>query len=357
MDKKMTKVLAITAVALFCISAAAIVLTNDDSSAADKKTYNMYVEIVNADGYTIPKTTWVRFTCDATNESLVEEANKAVAATPGLEKMSLTLGKYGPSFKYTDGHGASCYYEKDGNWTRVAKGAEDYLSTTTIGVAVNYGCIDTATYNSLTEAQKANWTADPYPSAGYEYYKNLGAKVTDVPEVMSRHIYVEIINAEGKVDSSKWVGYDSYKTLDSYISATTLALAANGLEKVKAAESMYGGVWWTYDGAGLSTSYYAKDGKWVSVEDTTGEYVNNDTIALATNHGTISKAVFDALSESEQKNWRFTDWGGDYDYAKVINEATDGYKSPSNNMVLYIVIGVVAVVAVVAIAFFIIKKK
>ena len=360
MNGRNKKTLAIAAVAMFCLSAVAVVLAIDDSSADDeKKTYNMFVEIINADGHTVAKTTWVRFTCDATNESLVEEASKAIAATPGLEKMSITLGKYGPSVSYTGGHGSSCFYEKDGDWARVSKGSENYLSTTTIGFAVNYGYIDTATYEALTTEQKALWTADPYPSAGWEYYLTApAAKVSDVPELMERHLYVEIINAEGKVDTTKWIEYDSYKTLDGFISATTLALAANELDKVKATESMYGGVWWTYDGAGLSTSYYAKDGEWKSVEDTTADYVNNDTISLATNHGTISKAVFDALSSDEQKNWKYTEWGGDYDYAKIITESTTGYKpAEKNNLVLYIVIGVVAVVAIAAIAFFLMKKK
>ena len=51
-------------------------------------------------------------------------------------------------------------------------------------------------------------------------------------------------------------------------------------------------------------------------------------------------------------------WKDSYNTYHFIPETSANYyKSSSNNLVLYIVIGVVAVVAVAAIAFFVFKKK
>lgn len=350
--------MALAVVAVFCVAAISAVFASDESSAASSKTYNVYVEVIDADG-TLESSRWVRFTAEETFESFTVEGTKALAAA-GLSKMSFKISeKYGMSIGYDDTPGYNaCYYAKDGAWAEVESAKTDYLPNTTIGFAVNNGYISEAKHSALPATEQSKWNLKGF-GGDYEYIKLLEAAPTAVPEVKTYHTYVEVINEQGKVDKSKWFTFDGYKDIYGFIGAANLAYAAD--EDFKDLSISFAGGWASINyKSGFNGSYVVKDGKWTATADTATEYIASDAIAMVVWHGYIGDTLYDSMTDDEKKNWADSGMGaGDYHYIKVVSESVDGYKSDDkkSNTTLYIGIGVAVVVVLAAAAFIFIKKK
>lgn len=346
---KYSKVLSVAIVALFCLTAAAAIMTSDDSSAADVSEHNIYVEVVdNAQG-AVSKSIWILVKCENTTDAFIAEANRVAASMDFPLVFAMSGDNLGVQY---DGSGNNaCWYAKDGAWAVSSKPAEDYVANNaTIGFAVKTGWIGSAAYDLLTDAQKAKWQEDAM-MPGY-YMKKVDVKVTDVPEKKTYHVLGKVIKDDLSVETSKWVEFENYKTIDGFAAGANKAFADAGMDKVK-----FVGSWATYDGSENNTSVTVKDGKWAYSDNPVADYVTDEAVAFAFQNGYITTEKYNSLSDDGKKEWNSTGWADPYAYRWNFTDPIDGYKSANNNMILYIAIGVVAVIAVAAIVFFVIKRK
>ena len=346
---KSSKVLTIAISALFCLTVAGAIFTSDDSSAAEKTAHNIYIEVVSNPEGALDSSFWMLVECENTNDAFIAQANK-VAKAAGIDLTFAMSGDY-LSVTYGGGGSSACWYEKDGAWAAMDKTDEQYANSSVIGLALKTGWINSTQYDALTDAQKAKWQADSM-MPGY-YMKKVDAKVTDVPETKTYHILGKVIKDDFSVETSKWVEFTNYKTIEGFAAGANMAFAEAGMDKVT-----FAGSWATYDGSGNNVSVTVKDGKWAYSDNPDTDYVSDEAVAFAFLNGYIDGEKYNALSDDGKKNWNETGWGGDYAYRWNFTDPVDGYKpSSNNNLVLYIAIGVVAVIAVAAIAFFVFKKK
>ena len=348
---KYSKVLTIAISALFCLTVAGAIFTSDDSSAAEKTAHNIYIEVVSNPEGALDSSFWMLVECENTNDAFIAQANK-VAQALGFDLTFAMSGDY-LSVTYGGGGSSACWYEKDGVWAAMDKTDEQYANSSVIGLALKTGWINSTQYDALTDAQKAKWQADSM-MPGY-YMKKVDAKVTDVPETKTYHVLGKVIKDDLSIETSKWIEFENYKTPEGFVIGANFAFADAGMDKVK---FTIGGdyIGSQYGDSYNNCSYYAKDGKWVAVDDTKAQYVSGDSVAFGFVNGYINGEKYNSLSDDAKKDWKDSGYPDSYIY--VFSDAIDGYKpSSNNNLVLYIAIGVVAVIAVAAIAFFVFKKK
>ncbi len=325
--------------------------TSECPAAPAKISVNCYIEYISTEG-TVTESEWVEFDAVKTVKSFIANANEAfeTAETDVVASES----KYGISFAYDGSGNNSTYYGKDGKWVAVAETSKDYFNEY-IALAVGNGYITKAVYDKLSVDNQKAWK-DTTLGDPYAYQKIVDARM--VIDKSAINCFVEKIDEKGKVTESKWVEINAQKTNQSLIYNGNKAFAAAGLDGLEFSVSEYG-VGVTYNDSGNNSTYYAKDGKWVAVANSSTDYLN-DEIALAVGNGYITKAVYDKLSADEQKAWKDTTLGDSYAYQKIVSEPVDGYKSASsdNNNNTGLIIGVVVVVIVViAIGAFVFFKK
>ena len=356
METKTSKLVALMIVSLFCVTAFAVVFS-EDTAAADTKTYRIYVEVIDDDG-TVETAEWVKFNSEATNEAWAKAATAAMKAY-GIADVTFTVNDGGIWVNSAAPGYNATYYAEGEKWVSITDIKTQYVEKTVIGMAVQNGYISETVYNDLSpESEKANWTYVGY-GGDYDYMKLLEAKANAYPESMTYHIFIEIIKEDGTVESSKWVNFDSDKTAAAFVASANKAFADNGLSKVVLTKSGTTYISVKYDGSGNTHSQYAKDGKWVNVSDTAVQYVGNAVLTFAVNHGYIGKDVYNALSDEQKKAWQpgdMGDWPG-YEYMRDCKESTTGYESSSGMGIgLYIGIAVAVIVVIALAAFFLLKK-
>ncbi len=343
------KALTLAIVAMFCLTAAICVIDDKDASAADTVEHYAYFEIVSEDGL-VTDSDWVKFTSENNAADFVEKANAAFAY-------------YGYEVKFTyttyitvdyEGYSATYVGSEDGkSWVSVTETQTQYPAAKYLSFSLVNGYITEAAYANV--ADKDAWTSTGWGDP-YAYMKVPAVKTTDAdshtfPEEYTSHIFVEIIGADGKDTSSKWIEFTTLKTQKSFIANANTAFANNGLSKLTFSSSG----WVSYDGGSNNATYYAKDKKWAEVQSSS-DYYSNDTVALAVGNGYITKSVYNALSDSEKESWKDTTWGDPYAYMKIVDESTTGYEpSKSNNAAL--IIGIVVVVVILAAGIFFFTKK
>ena len=292
---------------------------NDGASVnKDVKTYRIYIEVIDDDG-TVELTEWVKFDSEPNNDAWAEAATTAVAAY-GIADLTFTAKEDGIWVNSAAPGYNATYYAEGENWVAITDTLTQYVEKTVIGLAVQNGYISEMVYSLLPMSEKANWTYVGY-GGDYDYMKLLEAKANAYPESMTYYVFVEIIKADGTVETSKWIKFDSDKTAAAFVASANKAMADNGLSKVVLTKSgTYISV--KYDGSGNTHSQYAKNGKWINVSDTTTEYVGNAVLTFAVNHGYIGTDVYNALSDEQKKAWQpgdMGDWPG-YEYMRDCQE-------------------------------------
>lgn len=347
------KALTMAVVAMFCLTAVVCVVSDADTSADDTVEHFLYFELVNEDGM-VTDSDWIKFTSKADLADFIEQANKAFAYY-GYPEIKYTEGKSLVSVKYNGEGSTSCFVgSEDGKeWVKVTKTKEQYQVAKYIGIALQNGYVSKEVYEEKL-ADNDKWVIDPKGMGSYYAYKMVDVNTTDVPKEFpaefTSHIFVEVIGADGKDVSSKWIEFQTLKTLKSFVANANEALANEGFVDIVFLSSG-----WLK--TGINATFYAKDGKWVAVEKTETDYLN-DTIALATGNGYIGPDVYNALSDAEKKTWKDTGYPGAYQYMKEVSESTTGYKSDDDSNTGLIVGVVVAVVALLAVGvFFFLRKK
>ncbi len=322
--------------------------TSECPAAPAQISVNCYIEYISADG-AVTGSEWVEFDTLKTVKSFVANANAAFKAA-GSEVVA-SEGKYGVSIAYGTSGNNSTFYAKDGKWTAVAKTSEDYFNEY-IALAVGNGYISKTVYDALSEDAKKAWYDTTY-EGDWQYQKIIDARI--VVDKTLINCFVEKVDEKGKVTESKWVEINAQKTNQSLIYNGNKAFAAAGFDGLEMSVSSYG-VSVTYNGSMNNSTFYAKDGKWVAVEKTAEDYLN-DEIALVIGNGYISKTVYDALSADEQKAWKDTGYEGAWQYQKIVSEPVDGYKPASSDNTGLIIGAVVVVIVVIAIGAFVFFKK
>ncbi len=344
------KALTLAIVAMFCLTAVICVIDDKDSSAADSVEHYAYFEIVSEDGL-VTSSDWVKFTSTNDAADFVEKANTAFA-----------YYGYDVKFTYTtyitvdyEGYNACYVGSEDGkSWVEVTETQKQYPAAKYLAFSLANGYISEATYANV--ADKTVWKSTGWGDP-YAYIKAPAAKTTDAdthtfPEEYTSHIFVEVIGADGKDTTTKWVEFTTLKTKQSFIANANTAFANNDLSKLTFSSSG----WVSYDGSSKNATYYAKDKEWAEVNDSS-EYYKNDTVALAVSNGYITKDVYNALSDSDKKTWKDTTWGDPYAYMKIVDESTTGYEPSKSNNNTALIIGIVVVVAVLAVGIFFFTKK
>ena len=345
------KALTLAIVAMFCLTAVICVIDDKDSSAADSVEHYAYFEIVSEDGL-VTSSDWVKFTSANDAADFVEKANAA-----------FTYYGYEVQFTYKsyitvdyEGYNACYIGSEDGkSWVASQQTEKDYPAAKYLAFSLGNGYINEATYANV--ADKTVWTStgwgDPYAYIKYPAAKTTDADTHTFPEEYTSHIFVEIIDANGKDTSTKWVEFTTLKTLTSFVANANTAFVNNGLSKLTFSSSG----WVTYDGSYSNATYYAKDKKWVAVGSDASDYLN-ETVALAVGNGYISDAVYNTLSDADKETWMESGSGaGSWAYQKVIQESTTGYEPSKSNNNTALIIGIVVVVAVLAVGIFFFTKK
>ncbi len=346
------KALTLAIVAMFCLTAAICVIDDKDASAADTVEHYAYFEIVSEDGL-VTSSDWVKFTSENTAADFVEKANAAFAYYGYEVKFTYT------TYITVDYEGSSACYvgSEDGkSWVTAQTTEKDYPAAKYLSFSLVNGYITEAAYANV--ADKDAWTSTGYGDP-WAYMKVPAVKTTDAdshtfPEEYTSHIFVEVIGADGKDTSTKWIEFTTLKTLQSFVANANTAFANNGLSKLTFSSKG----WVTYDGSSSNATYYAKNGEWVAVTDTATQYFI-DSVALAVGNGYISDTVYNALSDAEKKTWMESGMGpGAWAYQKVVSESTTGYEpSKSNNNNTALIIGIVVVVVILAAGIFFFTKK
>ncbi len=352
------KALTLAIVAMFCLTAVICVIDDKDASAADSIEHYLYFEVVSDDGL-VTSSDWIKFTSTTDATDFVEKANAAFAYYGYTNIKYVDKGTW-ISITYDSKGASSCFVgSEDGkSWVKVDDTKGQYPNAKYIGLALNNGYISKDVYDKLDDDQKKNWS-ETTMSGSYAYVKStIEAKTTDAdshtfPEEYTSHIFVEVIGADGKDTSTKWIEFTTLKTLQSFVANANTAFANNGLSKLTFSSSG----WVTYDGGYNNATYYAKNGEWVAVTDTATQYFI-DSVALAVGNGYISDTVYNALSDAEKKTWMESGMGpGAWAYQKVVSESTTGYEPSKSNNNTALIIGIVVVVVILAAGIFFFTKK
>ena len=320
---------------------------SDDSDAADK-TVNYQFNLQLSDG-----------------------TNKVTDDLKVQKETNISKDSYLKALKAALDDGGYTYVIKDSGWiTSITKDDVTYASKGTweqegyYGFAIYYpvdgGWNTTSTYDESTtfsivldEYKFTNPASDKYKDSGFGYWTLLPTvNVVDYTDG-KYHFNLQLNNGEKSINV--WLKAQSTSSLskDAYVKALKAALDDGGytyvikdsgwITSITKDDVTYAskGTWEQegYYGFGV---YYANGEYWLP----TGDY----------SEGNVFSIVLDEYKFTDPKSDAYYDSGFGY-WVLLPTESTDAYEDGgSNNLVLYIVIGVVAVVAIAAVAFFVIKK-
>lgn len=327
--------------------------------------HSIYFEII-APNATVASSGWIGFTSTTDGSDF---ADKATAAFAGAGYPQVKCQVYGGDyimFNYGSSVSTVCYVGSNNSDWSFVNNTSEYLTARYIGLALNNGYISDTLYDSLGDAQKESWTSSGMGKGDYAYMKILDQRpnssdLADHPHSRLCHVYVEVIDENGKIDRSYWFEFEAYPTMQAYTVNANTVFTNGGLPNLQFEviefQDPTGKL--TYNGEIMNDKFYANGDKWVKVTDQE-QLCLNDVTALAVGHASISKSVYDKLSDSDKKSWELDSTTGEYN--KVVTVSTSGYEPSSggndgNNTGLIIGIVIVVVVVVAAGAFFFVKRK
>jgi len=354
---KHAKMLAIVAVAVFCVSAFAVAINVDNSSAeGEKLTYSFYLELKDGENSYKARLADVEVDGTAPTGELYKTALVKAATAAGL---TVNLSAYGmvssivtPDHTYANSGdwGSTNYkdfavYYYDGEWK-----ASNLADKTMLAIV-----FDLYAFSEPSDASK-------YCKQQMEGYDPYWTALPTV-EVVEYKIFIDCVDEDG-TKFSKWTSSTQFgKSGNSLKSAKVLGPRAAGFEvenkwtvgmkKVVADGHTYSdrNSWgdenyWSFAG------YRADGDKWVPVQATDVE----TSLVYAYTYNLYK--ITDPKDDTYYHHINEPGMEGQEWWTKLPSVSpSDADKKENNNLVLYIVIGAVAVVAVAAVAFFLLKKK
>ena len=349
MDSK--KLLAAAVVAMFCITAYAVIDTGDASDAASKK-YELYVEILG-DDHTVEDYAYVYFESDADNEKYCKAANDALSKA-GYGDVTFTYSEeYGISVAYKGDIYNACYYSDKTSWVAITDTAVDYINNAKAGLAVNGGSITEDVYDSLPEYEKENWV-----DIGWGYYQKLLEAPGTIGEVKNYFAYLCIIDDDLVSVEIQTIEFSAENNESAWIfgfNQATKALGNSIFSKVKASKSFWGGVSIDYAGISSTASWVKENSKWVSVTDTGKQYVSGNSLDFELKNGWISEDQYNKLSDDQKAFWvkdssAMGTWYQRMASGELVDDVLD----------VMLIVGIVIIVIIVILVVFLIfrsKKK
>lgn len=350
-DLDSKKLIAAVVVAMFCVTAYAVIDTGDASDAASKK-YELYVEILG-DDHTVKDYAFVYFESEADNEKYCEAANSALSKA-GYGDVKLALSEYGISVTYKDDFNSSTWYSNGDVWVPVSKTESDYIDNAKSGLAVNGGWIDQETYDDLPAYEQSNWASD---SAMPGYYQKVVEAPAKVGEIKDYFVYLTVVANDLvsiEVQSIEFKAENNYAAWVFAFNQATKALGNSIFAKVNAA--YFDGYIMISYGENANTASWVKESKkWVSVSDSVKQYTSGNTLDFELQNGWITEAQYKGLPESEQAFWVKDSSGmGDYYQRMASGELVDDVLDfVLIAGIIFLVVVVVIVVVIIVIA----KKK
>ncbi len=166
------KILAVAVVALFAATAF-VAFAGEETDAANKE-YNIYFEVLTADGK-VTASDWKSFEYDGTNADWAakvaplykEFVQKNASKARDVDAYTVTANSTGISFGY-DGkpytYWAGTFYNKSGSWSMVFDTSEDYTGSNTASVRV----YETGAYGVFIDATELPVGADATKYYSYE---------------------------------------------------------------------------------------------------------------------------------------------------------------------------------------------
>ena len=346
------KIMTAAVVAMFCLAAFAFILGGDSYDAADKKTYELYLEIIEDDG-TVSNTAYVYFDSEADNEKYAAAANAAFVAA-GLSDITVTISQSGGIwFNYKDGSNAT-FYSDGTKWVDVAKTEKDFIENTKACAALGNGYISEDVYDELSDLDKTMWKETGWGGA-YAYIK-IPEDAGTFDKILNYTVNMTLIDDDLVRTTADTITFQSENTPDAWCYAINNAVKGNSVfSKLEATAGLFLTI--TFDGSYSNATYYKADGKWVDSMDPATDYVSGAELDFELKNGYISEEKYNALSKGQKECWKKTDMGGDYTYQRLA-QATPGSDSSGNdNTMLYIGIAIVVIVIIAAGVFFFVKKK
>lgn len=355
---KHAKMLAIVAVAVFCVSAFAVAIDVDNSSAdGETLTYSFYLEMndgTNKYSGRLPDATVAGATSTGAtySEALVAACTEAKGAAVSADGMtsSITIdGKTFASSPFADWgtdhyYNFAVFYDDNGAWKPV-----DNFSESTVIVIV----FDKYLFEEPSDASKyykndayppAYWTL--LPTVEFVEYK-IFFDLNDGDKSFSKWITSKQLGISGEsLKSARALGAKEagFTVENNAKYATSIkSITANDYKYVSHGEYPSADYW--------NFSAYCKNGDKNEWKD-----LQADDLTTATTVAHVYNKY--AFEDPKDDTYFYHAPVGSMDafWTKLPSESPEK-SGNNNNIVLYIAIGAVAVVAVAAIAFFLLKKK
>lgn len=356
---KHAKLFAILAVAAFCISAFAVAIDTEDSSAdGEKLTYSFYIQLKDGSNTFNMRLGDVEVAGSEPASSLYKAALKEAIAAAGAtitfksetSNMITDITAGGHSYTKSGTSGTDPFYSfavyklVDKTWE------ESNLSdTTTFAIVFDK-------YEYTKPADESKYLHHDGGSGYSEYWTAL-----PTVDIVDYKIFIDCKDSDGS-SFSKW------------IYSTQMGISGNSLISARAQGAKAAG--FTVNGSSTYATYIlgvSADGHdYVSHGTYMGEDYYDFAAFCETSDGKwkdMTEADFDTATVVAHtfNLYKFTDpqddsyykmnmGYGDY-WVKAPSQSPSGDDAKDNNLVLYIVIGAVAVVAVAVVAFFLFKKK
>ena len=275
---------------------------------AEMTDYEIYYQIIGDNGKTTSRDC-IKFespSCD--NYYYLDAVNEAFAEKE--VPVVFSESTWGISVKY-DGSGINaCYYYNydTEKYTLIQSTGTQYSGSTLVALMLGHGYISAEIYNALTDDEKAGYEATTM-SGDYAYVK--------IPDLYDYTIKYEVINDDGTTSTTTGsVNFSiPFCGVEYFVSEANEAFKAVSVDAELTISDTYITV--SYGESTNSATYYYDGSKWVAVQDTMKEYLNNGVLAFMLGNGYISADKYNALSSDVQALYTYTGWGGAWDYQRM----------------------------------------
>lgn len=361
---KHAKMLAIAAVAVFCVSAFAIAINVDNSSAdGEKLTYSFYLELNNGtDKYSARLADTVVNGATASGATYETALNQAFSA---ISEATISFGSWNNILSMTIGGHTYTTSDYGSDW-----GTDHYYSPTVYYFDANkeWKAVSDFSESTMIVIVFDKYAfAEPSDASKYRHDTEMNCwTLLPTVSIVDYKIYYELEDNDGS-KFSKWTESTQLGVSpQSLRSARAFGAAAAGFELVNHAKYASSIVSITADGHTYTKhGTEAEDNEWAFAAyfdkgDNTWKDLQSDDMNTATTLCYVFNLnKYTDPNDSTYYHHNAVGSMGEYwtKLPSILPDGSDANKKSNNNLVLYIVIGVVAVVAVAAVAFFLLKKK
>ncbi len=349
MDSK--KIIAASVVALFCVTAYAIIAA-DSSDAASTENYEIYVEIIGTNG-SVNDAAFVYFESEKDPAKFVDAANAAFKAA-GLTNLKLFYDDWIGIEYEAGGNDINGSYFSDGSkWVTVSDTTSEYLSHSKLAMVVDNGYIDTATYAAVPVEEQANWNETGYGDP-YAYIK-IPAATAKTGAMTEYEVNLTMIDDDLIKTTTEVIKFTSENNAWAWCYGLKAAISNNSIfTKLEFSKISDEAIYLIFDGSNSNATYVKEKGEWVGVTKTAQQYTSGNEVDFELKNGYISTEKYNGLSSAEQKNWKESGMSGGYEYQRL---PAASKSSSSDFPIIYVVVAIVAILLIACAAYYLMKNK